>query len=462
MVKKLNLAEIHPELAAQWHPIKNGSLTPNNTFVSKRVWWKCPVAEDHEWQVRICDRIKGPSCPYCIFYRLSKTNSLRILHPQLAKRWHPSKNGLLTPETVIGTGQHKKYWWRCNDGHEWQASIFSHIRKDETYRECPQCKATPLAITHPDIASQWHPIKNGALQPTDVRAGSPTYIWWKCSKGPDHEWPQKLVERTRGGTGCPFCDGKKISVTNSLAVRYPELAKQWHLAKNNNVSPDHVFGGGKKKYWWQCQINSNHVWDACIEKRANGQDCPICKNLKVDQSNCLSLTHPEIAKEWHQIKNGTLTSDYVVAGSGKRIWWQCSSDNTHEWQATCNDRTGSLSGCPFCVDLFNSHGVQRIVAWLRAHGISFEREKTFSDLKSVCGKYSLRFDFFLKDLKIFIEFDGQQHFKPIKAWGGDKAFQKLIENDKRKALWATQNGYNLVRIKFSDSAIYNEPQNSDH
>ena len=68
----------------------------------------------------------------------------------------------------------------------------------------------------------------------------------------------------------------------------------------------------------------------------------------------------------------------------------------------------------------------------------------------------------MKDLKIFIEFDGQQHFKPIKAWGGDKAFQKLIENDKRKALWATQNGYNLVRIKFSDSAIYNEPQNSDH
>jgi len=66
------------------------------------------------------------------------------------------------------------------------------------------------------------------------------------------------------------------------------------------------------------------------------------------------------------------------------------------------------------------------------------------------GKNCLRFDFFLNNLKILIEFDGEQHFKPIKGWGGDKALKKLMANDHRKLVWVQENGYNLIRIKFSN------------
>lgn len=45
-----------------------------------------------------------------------------------------------------------------------------------------------LAETHPEIADQWHPKKNGVINPNDVFAGSNKKFWWKCDRGEDHEW----------------------------------------------------------------------------------------------------------------------------------------------------------------------------------------------------------------------------------------------------------------------------------
>lgn len=350
-----NLPETHPHLANEWHPTKNGNLAPKdvNAKSLKRVWWKCPKGSDHEWDTRVTDRVRGPRCSFCINQRLSVTNSLKTLHPELIKKWHPTKNGDLTPETIIGTGQHIKYWWKCTlyPSHEWEASVASHVRKDGTYRDCPLCKLTPLAITHPEIAIQWHQTKNGPLTPHDIVAGSATYVWWKCDKGPDHEWKTKAVERLK--SGCPFCDGKKLSITNSLSGRYPELVKEWHPIKNGDLKPDQVFGGGKKKYWWKCDKGPDHEWEASIQKRADGQSCSICRGLKVVSSNSLANTHPELAAQWHPTKNKDLTPNDVIAGSAiHSVWWKCPKHPEHEWESTCKDRTkrDGIANCPFCIN----------------------------------------------------------------------------------------------------------------
>ena len=65
-------------------------------------------------------------------------------------------------------------------------------------------------------------------------------------------------------------------------------------------------------------------------------------------------------------------------------------------------------------------------------------------------KKLLRFDFFLRNFNILIEYDGEQHFKANPFWGGDKAFQALVENDRRKDVWAKENGFQLIRISFRD------------
>jgi len=75
----------------------------------------------------------------------------------------------------------------------------------------------------PDVAAQWHPTKNGDLTPDQVIAGSTKKVWWTCDKGTDHEWDATPDHRTRMRSGCPYCAGQKVSVTNSLSL-YPEIA----------------------------------------------------------------------------------------------------------------------------------------------------------------------------------------------------------------------------------------------
>jgi len=56
----------------------------------------------------------------------------------------------------------------------------------------------PLAVTHPEIAPQWHPIKNGSLTPFDVLAGTHRKAWWRCLKGKDHVWEANINNRSKG------------------------------------------------------------------------------------------------------------------------------------------------------------------------------------------------------------------------------------------------------------------------
>jgi hypothetical protein len=66
MAKKA-LGITHPKVAQQWHPEKNGNLKASDFTCdsNKKVWWKCPEGEDHEWEAIICNRTKWKRCPFC-------------------------------------------------------------------------------------------------------------------------------------------------------------------------------------------------------------------------------------------------------------------------------------------------------------------------------------------------------------------------------------------------------------
>jgi hypothetical protein len=70
--------------------------------------------------------------------------------------------------------------------------------------------------------------------------------------------------------------------------------------------------------------------------------------MKISASNSLASLNPKLAKEWHPTKNGNLTPNQIGIGSGKKAWWICSKDNSHEWQAVIASRAKSGHGCPFC------------------------------------------------------------------------------------------------------------------
>ena len=129
----------------------------------------------------------GVILPTNMSRRASPGYNLAVLHPEVAKQWHPTKNGDLTPEDVTH-GSHKKVWWICDKDHEWETMV-RYRTNGSGCHECAGRYASPefnLAVLYPEVAAQWHPTKNGDLTPEDVAPGSNQKVWWICDK--DHEW----------------------------------------------------------------------------------------------------------------------------------------------------------------------------------------------------------------------------------------------------------------------------------
>ena len=130
---------LYPELAKEWDYEKNGNMKPSDFLPGseKVVWWKCPKGHSYDTQIAIRAKYNC-GCPVCNNKRVVKgINDLETLHPELAKEWNYEKNvGLLPSQVGGGGGSHKKVWWKCSNGHEWDATLASRIR---LHTGCPTC-----------------------------------------------------------------------------------------------------------------------------------------------------------------------------------------------------------------------------------------------------------------------------------------------------------------------------------
>jgi hypothetical protein len=237
--------------------------------------------------------------------------------------------------------------WRLGRG---QAAAAPSYRGSTPRRRPGRQPTKPtLAEGCPDVAAQWHPSKNGSLTPRELSCGSNRKVWWRCTEGPDHEWCVSVDSRVWFNSGCPFCAGKRVSVTNSLAALHPELAMEWD-AGANGLGAEGVVTGSNQIGWWRCSDDPAHRWREMVIKRTRrGYGCPYCSHHRITPKTSLAGLHPELAQEWHQTKNAPLTPDLVSVGSSQRVWWTCLRDVSHEWKASIADRaTGDRTGCPFC------------------------------------------------------------------------------------------------------------------
>lgn len=223
-----DLQSQRPDLAAEWHPNKNGNLLPQevSVFSSKRVWWQTKSYRFGkefilEWEALVSNRANGAGCPYTSIpprKLLKGFNDLQSTNPELAKKWHPEKNGKKTPDMVFENTerrfwwQHKVYRWGKEFIHEWKAS------------------------------------------PKDVKRGG-------------------------GSCGCPICHGTRVlSGYNDLLTCFPELCREWDYAKNADLglTPEMVTPGSNNRVSWVCSV-CGHSWDAIILNRTSKQShCPKC------------------------------------------------------------------------------------------------------------------------------------------------------------------------------------------
>ena len=136
-----------------------------------------------------------------------------------------------------------------------------------------------------------------------------------------------------------------VKRTDSLRSEYPELAKQWHPAKNAPLTASDVTPHSGQKVWWLCQYG--HDWKAVINSRTRGNGCPYCAGQKPTADRNFATEHPDLLKEWDWERNSQKKPEDFAPRSQSKVWWKCEKD--HSWQATiCNRTRDTKNLCPCC------------------------------------------------------------------------------------------------------------------
>jgi DNA-directed RNA polymerase subunit RPC12/RpoP len=207
------------------------------------------------------------------------------------------------------------------------------------YKRVPFEKS--VAVSHPHLVKEFHPTLNGSLLLSEIGKGSKKRVWWQCLEC-GHDW-EAMIEKRAFGTGCPACVGLAANEKNCLAATHPDLAKEFDVERNGGLTPFDVVAGTNKRLWWKC-LKCEHEWRTAGLNRKRGEGCLACSK-RVDETNCMASTHPDLALQLHPTKNDSVDANNIVAGTCRRLWWKCQKCE-HEWVATGNHRT--RNGCPGC------------------------------------------------------------------------------------------------------------------
>lgn len=218
----------------------------------------------------------------------------------------------------------------------------------------------PFLTHRPLLRADWHPDRNPGISPNTLGVKSSMVVWWRCSAC-GHEWEATVKSRASSGSGCPHCfrenARRHAEVTNqrrirelaphrSITVTNPSVAAELHPTRNPNVDPELLLAGSNKTVWWLCST-CGHEWHAQASNRARGGGCPACSGMHTPSDRSLAAQRPTLLAEWHSTLNGELDPSRLGPGSGKTVWWLCSTCG-HTWQARIEQRAKRGAGCPDC------------------------------------------------------------------------------------------------------------------
>lgn len=109
--------------------------------------------------------------------------------------------------------------------------------------------------------------------------------------------------------------------------------------------------------------------------------------------------------------------------------------------------------CPFCNE---SKGEKKIRNLLDKFNVVYQIQKTFNDFPRTRGCRKLFYDFYLQEYNLLIEYQGEQHDRPIKYSKNmtdaiaQERFNKQKRNDKRKKDYAKDHNIKLLEIWYWD------------
>lgn len=183
----------------------------------------------------------------------------------------------------------------------------------------------------------------------------------------------------------------------------------------------------------------NHTYDVRPDDFKHGKRCPKCAVIKRIKGE--TKTTGKFKEEVYSL----VKDEYKVCSEYVR--WNVKVKMYHK---TCNtyyevQPNSFLQGrrCPNCK---YSRGENLIKEYLDLHNIVYEQQVKYSNLYD---KRHLSYDFYLRQYNLLIEYQGRQHYKPVKRYGGIKHLHLQQKHDMMKKEYAINNDIELLEIKYT-------------
>lgn len=235
------------------------------------------------------------------------------------------------------------------------------------------------------------------------------------------------------GCGCIKCGNKKRSISSSKGLE-------------NFVNESIQIHNNKYDYSKSVYINTNTKIIITCPKHGNFEQLPLHHIKGIGCSKCANnynktnIEFIEIANLKHNYKYSYDKTNFL--------------NNNTKVVITCPQH-GDFSQSPYhhlkgfgCKKCTNSKGEAFIYDYLNNNDIKFISEKTFEDCRYIA---KLKFDFYLTEYNICIEYDGIQHYEPRDYFGGIDSYILTKKRDKIKNEYCKNKNIKLFRIKYSDN-----------
>jgi len=264
--------------------------------------------------------------------------------------------------------------------------------------------------------------------------GSRSNITITCKKH-NVSFLQSAHHHLSGKGGCKICaSNTNRSNAETFIKRAMEIHNQKYDYSNvvyeNNEKRVCIICDKHGEFW---QSPGNHI---------SGRGCPECAKITIGRQK-ISNTKDFIHKAME--KHGNLYNYSVVEYKNSREVVDIICPEHGTFRQTPNLHLCG-SGCPKCIK--QSSGETFIRKFLESNNIKFIEQVKFPTCRHI---KLLSFDFLIEGKNVLIEYDGEQHFKPVKYFGGNVKFEYRKKLDSIKSEWAKNNRYNLVRIPYDMS-----------
>jgi hypothetical protein len=247
-------------------------------------------------------------------------------------------------------------------------------------------------------------------------------------------FPVTPTNHIRNSSGCPECSGRRMNTEmfrTKLYQRFPDFPHS--LEKFDYVR-------AAKKATFVCRDHGDYQATPNMVLCGKG-GCPKCVGQHKTTEEFLaelSLKQPQLCSLYDYTETSYQdTAHKIIVACSKHGQFKLLPSNHLRGQ-----------GCPKCNV---STGQLKVRLLLESFGINFEEEVTFPDLRGPQGKL-YRFDFYLPDHVTVIEYDGLQHFQPVKwssSWTDVQAQRELETiqlRDKIKTQYCLDHNIRLIRI----------------